>query len=149
MTDSVVELREELKGMLEGLDVVIQAKALEWARQQYRAVAEKLDELLRSCDRSLRAEHVRWVWYNTVVGRVWLRRRQYRDKEGGYRYPLDELLGVEGKSHTTARVKHLALGLASETSFRRSARIRGETTAIHLSHQTIWNPVRQGGRPLP
>lgn len=43
MTDSVAKLKEELKGMLEGLDVVILDRALEWARQQYRAVVERLD----------------------------------------------------------------------------------------------------------
>lgn len=148
MTDSVAALKQELKGMLEGLDVVILAKAMEWARQQYRAVAEKLDGLLlRSCDRSLRAEHIRSVWYNTAVGRVRVRRRQYQDKRGGYRYPLDELLGMKGKSHTTTRVKHLALGLACETSFRRSARMLEETTGIHLSHQTIWNQVGRVADP--
>lgn len=148
MTDSVAKLKEELKGMLEGLDVVILDRALEWARQQYRAVVERLDQLLlETCSSGLTAEHIRSVWYNTVLGRVRVRRRQYRDEKGGYRYPLDELLGMEGKSHTTARVKHLALGLACETSFRRSARILEETTAIHLSHQTVWNQLGRVADP--
>ena len=148
MTDSVAKLKEELKSMLEGLDVVILARAMDWARRQYRAVAEKLDNLLmRSRDRSLKAEHVRSVWYNTALGRVRVRRRQYRDDKGCYRYPLDELLCAEGKSHTTTRVKHLALGLASEASFRRSARILEETTSIHLSHQTIWNQLGRVADP--
>jgi len=148
VTDSVAKLKEELKGMLEGLDVVILAKAMEWARQQYRDVAEKLDSLLlRSGHKGLKSEHVRPVWYNTALGRVRVRRRQYRDNKGCYRYPLDELLCAEGKSHTTSRVKHLALGLACETSFRRSARILEETTGIHLSHQTIWNQLGRAADP--
>lgn len=148
MTNSVAKPKEELNVMLEGLDKVLLARAMEWARQQYRAVVEKLDDLLlRSCDRSLRSEHRRAVWYNTAVGRVRVRRRQYREEDGGYRYPLDELMGMEGKSHTSARVKQLALGLACETSFRRSARILEETTAIRLSHQTIWNHLGRVADP--
>ena len=89
MTDSVAKLKEELKGMLEGLDVVILDRALEWARQQYRAVVERLDQLLlEMCGSGLTAEHIRSVWYNTVLGRVRVRRRQYRDEKVGYRYPL-------------------------------------------------------------
>ncbi|MDO8654982.1 MAG: ISLre2 family transposase, partial [bacterium] len=147
MTQSVDKLMEELKGMVECLDEVILAKAMEWAKQQYKAVAEKLDVLMRRCDKSLKAEHIRSVWYNTAVGRVRVRRRQYRDDKGGYRYLLDELLCAEGKSHTTNRVKHLALGLACEASFRKSARILEETTGIHLSHQTIWNQVARVADP--
>ncbi len=148
MTNSVAKLGDELKDMLEGLDVVILAKAMEWAKQQYKAVAEKLDDLLKhSGNRSLRSEHIRAVWYNTAVGRVRVRRRQYRDDEGGYRYPLDELLCAQGKGHMTNRVKYLALGLACEVSFRKSSRILEETTGIPLSHQTIWNQVGEVADP--
>lgn len=148
MTDSVARLKEELKGMVEELDMVILKAAKEWAKQQYRAVVEKLDALLlQSCDKELAVEHIRSVWYNTVVGRVRVERRQYRGEKGGYRYPLDELLGVEGKGHTTAGVKQLALGLASEMSFRKSARILEETTSVHLSHQTIWNQLGKVADP--
>src|SRR3989304_10039690 len=84
VTDSVAKLKEELKGMLEGLDVVILDRALEWARQQYRAVVERLDQLLlETCSSGLTAEHIRSVWYNTVLGRGGGRRGEDPGGEGG------------------------------------------------------------------
>lgn len=148
MTNSVAKLKEELKGILDGLDVIILERAMEWARQVYRSVVEEIDNLLLRCrDKALSVQHIRQVWYSTVMGRVRIGRRQYKDKKGKYRYLLDEVLGTEGNSHTTAKVKHLALGMACDMSFRRSSRLLEQTTAIHLSHQAIWGLVGRVADP--
>lgn len=148
MTNSVSELQEELKAILHDLDVVILEKAIQWARQMYRAVVEEIDKLLLRCrDRVLSVQHIRQVGYSTVMGKVRIGRRQYKDNRGKYRYLLDEVLGIEGNSHTTNKVKHLALEMACDMSFRRSSRLLERTTAIHLSHQAIWGLVGRVADP--
>jgi hypothetical protein len=106
------------------LDQVILEAALKWGRELYRRVVEQLDGwLLKVKGRELESEHIRPVWYNTCLGQVRVRRRQYRDRRGRYRYLLDEVLGMWGRSHITVAVKKLALEMGTAMSFRRSAEV--------------------------
>ena len=119
MTNSVYKLKEELKGILYDLDVIVLERAMAWARQVYKAIVEEIDNLLLRCrGKALMVQHIRQVWYSTVMGKVRIGRRQYKDDKGKYRYLLDEILGTGGNDHSTAKVKHLALGMACDMSFR-------------------------------
>lgn len=136
---SVSQPVEELKELLSRLDEVILEKALEWGRQVYQQVVERLDEwLLKLKGQGLETEHLRRVWYSTCLGQVPVRRRQYRERQGKYRYLLDEALGMTGKSHVTTAAKRLVLEIAASMSFRRSAEVLARASAVKLSHQTIW-----------
>jgi hypothetical protein len=146
--DSVAKGEEELKELLRGLDVVVPEKALEWGRAVYKRAVEEIDRMLmQGRERRLAVEHIRPVWYTTCLGAVRVKRRQYRDEEGGYRYLLDEAVDTSGSGRATARVKQLALELSSEMSFRRSERTLEKTTAVHLSHQTIWKLLGEVADP--
>jgi len=141
-------VRKTDKRMLQGLENVLMEKALEWAREAYKAILEKVDELLMEHrDKSLMVKHIRSRWYKTGLGAVKIRRRQYRDEKGKrYRYLLDEVSGMEKENgNTSIKVRDTALGLACTMSFRRSAEIlpkalgtEKKTTPIDLSHQSIW-----------
>jgi hypothetical protein len=145
---SVSESAAELKSILPGLDRLILDKAIEWGRHCYKAILEEVDGVLaeaKGC--KLDVEHRREVWYQTCLGAVKVKRRQYRGEEGRGRCLLDEYLGMGRYSHITASVKELALEMASTMPYRRSATVLRKTTAIDLAHQTIWRLVAKVADP--
>jgi len=146
----VVSLPESgtgLKDNLDQLDKALLDKALEWARKAYQAILAQTDQALAEHRTAgLQIEHLRDVWYQTCLGPVKIRRRQYREGKA-YRYLLDEMMGMDKRSHVTSGVQVLALDLASTMPYRRSADVLRKTSAIDLTHQTIWRLVAQAADP--
>ena len=144
---SLLENGTELKKILGQLDKVLLGEALEWARETYKKVLMEIDKTLaehRAC--GLQIEHQRDVWYQTCLGPVKVRRRQYRAQKG-YRYLLDEAIGMSKRNHITDSVQVLALDLVSTMPYRRSADVLQKTSAIDLTHQTIWRLVAKTADP--
>lgn len=140
---SLPESGTELKDNLDQLDKALLDKALEWARKTYQAILAQTDQALAEHRTAgLQIEHLRDVWYQTCLGPVKIRRRQYREGKA-YRYLLDEMMGMDKRSHVTSGVQVLALDLASTMPYRRSADVLRKTSAIDLTHQTIWRLVAQ------
>ena len=80
--------------------------SLEIARKFYRKVLELIDTyLFQTKDRQLKSEGLYPRWVISPLGSVRIRRRKYRDGVGGYRYLLDDYLGLEGKSPLTPEIK--------------------------------------------
>jgi Uncharacterised protein family (UPF0236) len=144
---SVTESRTELKSILAGLDKIIMDKAMEWGRRCYQAILEEIDGILAEHKGKLESEHRRGGWYQTCLGAIKVRRRQYRGGEGRGRCLLDECLGMSRYSHVTISVKELALEMASMMPYRRSAAVLRKATAIDLAHQTIWRLVAKAADP--
>ena len=69
-------------------------------------------------------------------------RRQYQDKDGKYRYLLDELMGMDKHRHVTLSVKEIVCRLAGEMPFRKSAEVLSRTTPIDLSFPIIHRLVK-------
>jgi hypothetical protein len=147
LTMSVTKSAAELKLILPGLDKMILAQAIEWGRRRYKAILEEVDEALAENKGKLAIEHRRAVWYQTCLGTVKIRRRQYQGGEGQRRCLLDECMGMSRYSHVTAKVRELALEMASTIPYRRSAQVLRKATAIDLAHQTIWRLVAQAADP--
>lgn len=148
MHNSLPKSDKELKDFLKYLDRYLLDKAIEWARKCYQAILEEMDAAFASSrEKGLEIEHRRWVWYQTCLGAVRIRRREYRDKEGGRRCLLDEVLGMAKYWHKTVKVQEVALELASTMSYRRSAEVLRKTSAIDLPHQTIWRMVSKVADP--
>ena len=138
---SLPETGTELKAILGQLDEVLLGEALQGARKVYQTILAQTDEALaKHRSPGLRIEHLRNVWYQTCLGPVKVRRRQYWDGES-HRYLLDEVMGMSKRSHVTNGVQVLALDLASTMPYRRSADVLRKTSAIELTHQTIWRLV--------
>ena len=122
MEITVPESAAELKSWLRHLDEVLLKKALEWARQCYKAILEKLDDVLvEHRSRDLRIERRRGVWYQSCLGPVRVMRRLYGDREGRWRCLLDDLMGMTRYRHTTSSVQEFVLEMASTMPFRRGA----------------------------
>ena len=142
MEISLPQSAAELKVFLRDLDKFILDKALEWARKTYKAVLEQVDGLIAEHrDKELTIEHKREVWYQTCLGAVRVRRRQYRGGERKYRYLLDEFIGMGKQCHFTHAVQGLASELAASMPYRRTAEVLRKASAIDLAHQTIWRMV--------
>jgi hypothetical protein len=139
---SLPQSAEELKVFLQDLDKFLLNKALEWARKTYKAILEQVDELVAERRiEGLAIEHRREVWHQTCLGAVRVKRRQYSDGKGNYRYILDELTGMGKKWHVTREVQELTLELATQMPYRRSAEVLRKASAVDLAHQTIWRIV--------
>jgi hypothetical protein len=133
---------------LQELDRMFLTKLLEWGKVQYAAMLEEIDRSIRRVrDSTLRVVRRRAVWYRTCLGSVRVERTCYQGKNGGYRYLLDEILGMGRYHHTTAHVTGMALGLAVEMTFRRAAGVLRKLTAASLSHQTIHNQMARAADP--
>ena len=143
MKNSLIENSVELKHSFLDMEKTLLAKAIEWAREAFKHILEQIDLLIqRNRPASLRIAHKRSVWYRTWLGPIRVSRRQYQDRDGKYRYLLDELMGMDKYRHTTFAVKEIACRLAGEMPFRKSAEILNRTTPIDLSHQTIHRLVQ-------
>lgn len=142
MENSVPHTAKELKSLIGSLDQLLLEKAIELAGKWLKAILEQLDDHI-SLHRyeGLLIEHKRDVWYQTCLGPVKVKRRQYRDSAGSYRYLLDELMGMGKRWHITHRLQELLSELATVMPYRRSAEVLNKTLAIEISHQTIWRTV--------
>lgn len=132
-----------LNTFLQRLDRYLADAAMEWARRCYQAILEEVDRLIaEGRDRQLTIEHCRGVWYQTCLGPVRVKRRQYRGEgKGRYRYLLDELVGMGKYRHVTHAVQERVLEMATLMPYRRSAEVLRKLSAIDLPHQTIWRLV--------
>jgi Uncharacterised protein family (UPF0236) len=138
----------ELKLLLMDLDQVLLKKALELARQWFKSILEQLDKAIaKHRGKGLSIEHVRGTWYQTCLGAVKVKRRQYRDKGGNYRYLLDEILGMDKRWHVTHRVQKLVSELATVMPYRRSAEVLSKASSIDIAHQTLWRIIARIADP--
>jgi hypothetical protein len=102
---SIEEMVQNLNGG-EGLGGVLVKISMEIAREFYRRVLELVDNyLFQRKDKGLKSEGLYPKWVVSPLGSVRVRRRKYRDDAGGYRYLLDDVLGLEGRSPLTPELK--------------------------------------------
>lgn len=73
----------------------------------------------------------------TRFGEVRIERRLYRDKEGSYRFLLDEALGLSKRAQATPAVGLIAARLAAHVPFRVASDIISKLLPAGLSHQAI------------
>jgi hypothetical protein len=138
----------ELKELLKQLDRFLLERAIEYMRKCYKAILEDVDEAIAEHrSDNLGIEHRREVWYQTCLGPVRIKRRQYLDEKGQRRCLLDDVMGMDKYCHTTVKVQELALEMASFMPYRRSAEVLQKTSAIDLPHQTIWRMVGKAADP--
>ena len=148
MNISLPDSTEELKEFLKHLDQYFLNEAVKHIRKCYKAVLEAVDEAIAEHrNDKLEIEHRREVWYQTCLGPVRIKRRQYRDEKGHRRCLLDDVMGMDRYCHTTVKVQELALEMASFMPYRRSAEVLQKTSAIDLPHQTIWRMVGKAADP--
>lgn len=144
MKTSLLKNAEELKQIVVSIEKDLFDRVTECARAVFVNVLEQIDSLIqkhRPAD--LVITHKRSTWYRTSLGPIRITRRQYQDRDGKYRYLLDELMGMTKYRHTTLAAKELACGLAADMPFRKCAEVLNRTTDIGLSYKTIHRLVQR------
>jgi hypothetical protein len=84
----------------------------------------------------------------TCNGWVNYKRRIYKDQEGNWRKPLDEMLKLKPKEHYTLNVKEKAGYLVSELAYRESASVLDWLIGTAISHTTTGRLMKQVGQAL-
>jgi hypothetical protein len=84
----------------------------------------------------------------TCNGYIQYKRRVYKDQEGNWRKPLDEMLGLKPKKHYTLSVKEKAGYLVSEMAYRESASVLDWLIGTAISHTTTGRLMKEVGQSL-
>ena len=84
----------------------------------------------------------------TSNGWVLYKRRVYKDSEGQWRRPLDEMLELASKAHYSLSVKEKAGYLVSELPYRQAASVLSWLVGTDISHMTTGRLMLKIGQSL-
>ena len=158
-TDKVI-IAAEVAGRkidLEAFEVTLDERMDESIYQGLQRCGQKLQKkMLEVVDERLQQTEAR-DWENkgrkdrqivTCNGWVKYKRRVYKDEEGNWRRPLDEMLELKSKEHYTLSVKEKAGYLVSELAYRESASVLGWVIGTCISHTTTGRLMKEVGHSL-
>ena len=145
------------KKILGAIEVTMNARMDESIYQGMQRCGQKLlIEMLEAVDKRLQQTVAR-EWENrgrkkrqmiTSNGWILFKRRVYKDREGHWRRPLDEMLGVKSKQHYTLSVKEKAGYLVSELAYRKAGSVLGWLIGTDISHTTTGRLMQEVGQSL-
>jgi len=135
---SMKELVVEIKDNVEKWE----DEVVEWVYGVAQSIAkfllERIDEeLMKRRGAGLSVAGLREHRLTTLFGDVVIRRRLYRDREGNYRFLLDEAMGIKKRSRVSSKVEGIATFLCSHLSFEKSERVLRALLPDGISHTTI------------
>ena len=147
--ESIEEIVNNLKSV-EDFGCTLLRMSLEVAKEFYRKVLELVDTyLFQTKGRQLNSEGLYPRWVISPLGSVRIRRRKYRDGVGGYRYLLDDYLGLVGKSPLTPELKESCVYLSTLLPFLKSAQVMEQTLPeAAISHTTVHRLVKRIAEPV-
>ncbi|MEA3253420.1 MAG: ISLre2 family transposase [Chloroflexota bacterium] len=136
----VAELEKKLKDGTGDWEEEVFRFACAFAQAVAKDILEGLDdELMRRRENGMEVVAFKEHWLVTIFGDIRLRRRLYRDKEGNYRFLLDEKMGLEKGSHVSPRMKKLAILASTRYTFREVEQSIKTILPWGISHTTIHN----------
>jgi len=120
------------------LEHLVREVGLRWARGVTEMVLESLDRLLaRQRPTGWREKDVRTRTLESTVGTLHLKRRRYRDAEGGWRYPLDEALKLAPRVQVTPELQRLMVEVGSQMPFEAASRLLRELMPTAPARSTL------------
>ena len=136
-TDDLIQFEEKVKlYMFETLSEALGDALTE--------VNQKMKET--RCDEGWKNVHTDNKTVNFSFGPVTYRHTTMRDGRGALRHPLNEWLGIEKYQRHSALVEVKVAEMATEMDYRETARVLKEWTAVDMSHTTVANIVKRGGK---
>jgi len=78
-------------------------------------------------------------WLATIFCDIRIKRRLYRDKDGNYRFLLDEKMGLDKGSHVSREMKELAILASSRYTFREVEQTIKAIFPSGIYHTTVRN----------
>jgi hypothetical protein len=158
-TDKVI-ITAEVAGRkisLEAFEVTLDERMDESIYQGMQRCGHQLQkEMLEVVDEHLQQTEA-YNWENkgrkgrqlvTCNGWVKYKRRVYKDEEGNWRRPLDEMLELKPREHYTLSVKEKAGYLVSELAYRVSASVLDWLIGAAISHTTTGRLMKEVGQSL-
>ena len=145
------------KAIVSLMDEEMLAEARQWESRVFAQVCvagqQQAVEYLAAVEESLLAQRpAGWVVVGfrarnlvTRFGEVHIRRRLYRDQEGGYHFLLDEYLGLSTYQVATPEMQAMCTILCGAVSFRKAADFLGQWLAGLLSPSTCWRLLQRTG----
>lgn len=99
-----------------------------------------IDEaLLKRKDKGLTVVGFREKTMEMLFGRLTIKRRLYRTKDGAYRFLLDEALGWTRNARISSTLAEAATVLATYMPFRRVTEVIEQLLPAHTSHMSIYH----------
>lgn len=145
---SIVKLLED-GADVKHLEKEVFAVACEIASGMFSQILQMVDEvLLKQKDKDLTVVGFREKTVQMLFGRLTVRRRLYRTKDGAYRFLLDEALGLERHARMSPSLAEASAILATYMPFRRVAEVIAKLTPAAASHMGIYNHFRQAADTL-
>lgn len=84
----------------------------------------------------------------TRFGWIHFYRWQLRSKEGSYSYPLDEVLGLEPRQHTSPWILQQCIALATRIPYRQAATLLSQFLDEDLDHRSLYRWVQKAGAKI-
>lgn len=121
----------------------------------YEVFASKLGELFTGLNQVIKKEKQAMGWtvkrddWKTIqftFGSVCFCHTLMGDEKGDSHYPFDEWLGIRKSQRHSPLVEVKVAELASQSTYRETARVLKEWTAVNLSHTTVGSIVRRVGK---
>ena len=117
--ERVEEVKKKLKEDMRGWEEEIFRFACDLAQTLAKDIVEELDnELMQERDGNMKVVASKERCLSTIFGDIRVKRRLYRDKDGSYRFLLDEKMGLDRGSHVSPEMKELAILASTHYTFR-------------------------------
>jgi len=138
--DRVEEVKKKLKEDTGHWEEEIFGYACDLARALAKEVLEELDnKLMREKDEGVSVVASKEHWLVTIFGDIRIKRRLYRDKDGNYRFLLDEKMRLDKGSHVSPKMKELAILASTRYTFREAEQGIKAIFPWGISHSTVHN----------
>ena len=138
--EKVAELREKLKEDTGKWEEIVFRFVCVFAQMLAKDILEELDnKLMQERDDGMKVIGFKRHWLTTIFGDTRIRRRLYRDKDGDYRFLLDEKMGLEKGSHISPGMKKLAVLASTRYTFREVEQNIKAIFPWGISHTTVHN----------
>lgn len=121
----------------------------------YEVFCEALGEVFRYLDQAIvkekqklgwKVERKDWRTLQFTFGQVRFQRTLMKDEKNKSVYPFDKCLGIRNHQRYSSLVELKVAELVSESTYRETARILKEWTAVSISHHTAGSILKQVGK---
>lgn len=137
--EKIKELKEKIKEKPQGWEEEIFRFACNLACELAEEMFREMDDELKKETLDMEVVGFREKRVISLFGDVKLRRRLYRDKEGGCHFLLDERLGLDKGSQVSPAMKKLAVEGSTNYTFREVEANMKAVFPWAISHTTVHN----------
>jgi hypothetical protein len=146
----ISDIYEIMKGSSNPIELEQEIQTFMW-----QLISEAMETILAQINQTIKEEKQKQGWkvkrndartIQYVFGPVQYKRSLMEDPNGENHYPLDEWLGIESYQRYSPLVEVQVAELASDATYRDTAKFIEAWTPVELSHQTVKSVVEKVGK---